>query len=133
MQINFSKTVKYVPTWRGNQDLPEDQQFSCELTVLNMAELMSLLDSFTAIGLEGQVDTDTVENNKIKPVIDEFGTLLPSHVQMAGLNTQHGAVSVEDIVTYPIYLNLALELLMKLSEISSPSDDDVGNLSKPSA
>ncbi len=135
MKVNFSKSQSYVPEWNGNRDLPETEQVKCSLSILDMNALMNLLDSFTAVGLTGEVDTDKVDSNKIKPVLAEFGNLLPSHVtHFEGLfNASGEAITIEDLVTYPIFLNLALELLMKLSEISSPSEDDTKNSNEPSA
>jgi len=135
MKIDFSLSVPYVPEWRGNKTLPETEQIKCSLTVLDMGSLMSLVDAFTEIGITGEVDTDNVSGDKIKPVLEQFGSLLPEHVTaFDGLFDAAGkAITVEDVVKYPRFLNLALELLMKLSEISSPSDDDVGNSNEPPA
>jgi len=135
MKIDFSLSVPYTPEWRGNKDLPETEQVSCKLVVLDMGSLMSLVDAFTEMGITGEVDTDNISGDKIKPVLDQFGSLLPAHVEdFTGLYDASGrALTVEDIVKYPRFLNLALELLMKLSEISSPSDDDVKNLKEPLA
>jgi hypothetical protein len=134
MKISFSKEQKYVPTWRGNDTLPLEEQVSVTLKVMNMASLMGLLDVFSEVGLTGEVDTEKVSNDKIKPIVAQFGSMMPEYVvDLKGLfDTAGEAMTVEDIVTYPVFLNLCLELLMKLTEISSPSDDDVGNSNEPS-
>jgi len=135
MKVDFSTTVPFTPEWRQNRELPKEEQVSCDLTVLDMNALMSLVDAFTAMGIEGTVDTDNLDTAKIKPILEQFGSLLPAHIEnFIGLYDKSGrAVTVEDVVKYPRFLNLALELLMQLSTISSPSDDDAGNSNEPSA
>lgn len=129
MKIDFSLVVPYTPEWNGNKNLPAGEQVTCSLSVLDMSALISLLDAFTSVGLNGVVDTDNVSGAKIKPVLENFGELLPKHVtELKNLFDQGGRlVTVDDIVKYPRFLNLALELLMQLSVISSPQDEDVGN------
>lgn len=128
MKVTFSKTVPYTPTWRGNTELPEEEQVKCVLQVLELNELLSLVDSFNQAGLEGEVDTDSVDLGTMKPIVTEFAHLLPARAEIKGVFDSAGeAVSVEDIVKYPVFLNLALEILMKLAEISSPNEDDVKN------
>lgn len=128
MKINFSHTVPYTPTWRGNDELPDAEQIKCELKVLSMGSLMNLLDAFGSAGLKGEVDTEKVDASTIKPILEQFGDLLPAHVTIEGLYGPAGqAIDIKEIVEYPFFLNLCLELLMKLSEVSSPSDEDVKN------
>jgi hypothetical protein len=129
MKITFSDKVTYIPTWRGNDKLPKDERFSCDLTVLEIGPLMELMEVFQRSGLTGEVDTDKVESQSVEPLLKQFSSLLPKHVvRFEGLYDQGGrAITVEEIVRYPFYTNLGFELLMKLVEISSPSDDDVKN------
>lgn len=129
MKVKFSKQVKYVPTWNGNRDLPEEERISCELTVLNMGSLMDLIDSFQSLSVDGKVDTDKVESSSMKPIIEQFGSLLPKHVvNFQGLYDDAGkAIEVAEIVEFPKFMHLAIELLLQLSSISSPSEDDVKN------
>lgn len=135
MKIEFSTIIPYTPTWKGNDQLPENERITCKLKVLEMGALLSLVDAFSAAGLEGQVDTEKVKGDKIEKVLGQFGSLIPQHVEdFTGLYNASGeAISVDDVVKYPVFLNLGLELLMKLAEISSPKDDDEGNSKKPSA
>lgn len=134
MKTDFSKDHDYTPEWNGNKELPEDEQVKCVLSVLDMDALMALLDAFTEVGIEGEVDTDSIDAAKIKPVLEQFGDLLPKHVtELSNLFGKKGdALTIEDVVKYPVFLNLALELLMKLTEVSSPTDEDVGNSNEPS-
>lgn len=126
MKFSFSKDVEYVPEWNGNDKLPAKEQIKCKLTVLNMGELMALVDAFTSAGITGEAQVQ--DTSTMKPVLDQMGPLLPKHVQMTGLYDDSGkAITMEEIVEYPVFLNLCVELLMKLSEISSPSEEDAKN------
>lgn len=135
MQVEFSAEVSYTPTWNGNDKLPEDERITCKLVVLDMNALIALVDAFSEAGITGEVDTDKVEGSVIKPVLKQFGELLPAHVQdFDGLYAKKGEkITIEQVVNFPKFLNLALELLMKLAEVSSPSDDDTKNLNEQSA
>lgn len=126
MKFAFSKEVDYVPEWNGNDKLPAKEQVKCKLTVLNMNELMTLVDAFTSAGITGELNTE--DTSAMKPILDQMGPLLPKHVEIKGLYDEGGkAITMEEIVEFPIFLNLCVELLMKLSEISSPSEEDAKN------
>lgn len=135
MKIEFSTSVPYTPSWKGNDKLPEAERISCELKVLNMGSLLSLVDAFSAAGLEGEVDTDHVKGEKIEKILGQFSHLIPEYVEnFKGLYNSAGeAITISQVTEYPVFLNLGLELLMKLAEISSPKDDDEGNSNEPSA
>lgn len=129
MKIDFSSSVPYVPEWRGNQKLPPKEQVKCDLEVLQLGDLMSLVDAFSQAGLASNAKPEEIETGQMNPILDKFAVILPNHVKnLKGLYDASGkAVAVEDIIKYPVFLNLGVELLMKLAEISSPSDDDEKN------
>ena len=136
MQISFSKIVAYTPEWRDNDKLPEAEQCSASLTLLDVEDLMFLLDAFSEAGIEGEVEQADLGTEQLKPIIKTNGHLLPKYVKISNLKnkvTGGEEITIEDIVKYPYFLNLAAELLMKLAEASSPSDDDVGNSNAPLA
>lgn len=135
MQTDFSLTQSYIPEWNGNRALPEDEQIKAVLSVIDMGSLMRLVDAFSKTGIasEGKVDTDNIDHSAIQPVLNEFGGLLPQNVKLSNLKGKDGVeVTIEQVVKFPTFLGLALELLMKLMEISSPSEEDVKNLNTPS-
>jgi len=133
MQISFSKTKMYTPEWRGNDKLVEGERFTASLTLLNVEDLMFLLDAFSEAGIEGEVDQSKLDTDQLKPIIKSNGNLLPKYVKVNNLkNSDDGSdIDIEAVVEYPFFLNLAAELLMKLAEISSPSDEEVGNSNAP--
>lgn len=128
MKITFSDTVPYVPSWRGNDKLPDKEQIKCELKVLDMGSLLNLVDAFSKAGIQGEVDTNA-DAAALRPVLEQFGSLVPQHVvSFKGLFDDAGkAITIEQVIEYPVFLNLSLELLMKLAEISSPSEEDIKN------
>ena len=129
MKIDFSVSVAFVPEWRGNTKLPAKEQIKMDLEVLELGALMELVDSFTNAGLRHEENTENMDVSAMQPILDKFAGILPTHVKnMKGLYDSSGkAVSIEDVAKYPVFLNLGVEMLMKLAEISSPSDDDVKN------
>lgn len=133
MQITFSKTITYVPEWRDNDELPEDEQFQAELSVMDVADLLFLLDHFSEAGLEGEVEVADVETKQLKPILEACGHLLPKYVVLSNLiNTEtETPITIEEVVNFPYFLNLSSELLMKLAEQSAPNDGDEGNSNAP--
>lgn len=135
MQIDFSLDHEYTPEWRDNDKLPEAEQFSTTLTILDVADLMFLLDTFSEAGIEGEVDAVTLDVDQLKPIIKSTGHLLPKYVTVTNLRKKAGGdeLDINVVVKYPYFLALAAELLMKLAEVSSPNEDDVGNSNAPPA
>lgn len=133
MQISFSTEHVYVPEWRGNDKLPAGEQFSTTLKILNVEDLMFLLDAFAEAGIEGEVEAETLGSEQIKPILKSNGHLLPKYVVISNLKNSITSteLTIAEIVEFPFFLNLAAELLMKLAEVSSPSDEDTGNLNAP--
>lgn len=133
MQISFSHTHNYVPEWRGNNTLPAGEQFSVTLTVMNVSNLMFLIDSFSEAGIDGKVEVGDFGSDQLKPLVEKIGHLLPEHAEVVNLKNSETAtdITIKEVVEYPYFLNLSVELLMKLSELSTPNDDDVGNSNAP--
>lgn len=135
MQITFSNKQTYTPEWRDNDKLVEGERFTVTLTLLNVEDLMFLLDAFSEAGIEGEVDQNSLGTEQLKPIIKTNGHLLPKYIVINNLtNSENGeAITIQHVVEFPFFLNLAAELLMKLAEVSSPSDEDSKNLDAPLA
>jgi hypothetical protein len=133
MQISFSVDHPYTPEWRGNNELPEGERFTATLSTLTVGDLMVLLDGFTAAGVEGTTEVSDIGPDQIKPILSQAGSLLPKYVKLHNLNRSDDGseVTIANVVEFPYFLNLSVELLMKLAEISTPQDDDVGNSNAP--
>ncbi len=134
MDIDFSIKVTYTPEWRNNQELPEGKQCKAELSVLDVADLLFLLDHFSEAGVEGESEVSDIGADQLKPILEACGHLLPKYVTLSNLHNKVTGVdiTIEEVVKYPFFLNLSAELLMKLAEQSSPNDDDEKNLNAPS-
>ncbi len=127
MKVAFSLITEYIPEWNDNRDLPEDEQCKATLNTLESMDLLELADALERQGLEGEVDTSRMTSKDIKSLLKETGRLLPKYVTIEGIEGDDGPVTLEHIVTYPDFMELAVELLMKLANISQPTEDDVKN------
>lgn len=130
MQIAFSRSVPYVPEFNKNKALPEDKQIKTLLVALEFGELISVTDALQRAGLD-KVDTTRlaeIDLAKMKAVIEMAGELIPAHVKsLEGLNDSDGPVKTTDLLSYSPYIELGFELLVKLVNISSPSETDAKN------
>jgi hypothetical protein len=127
MKVKFSLTREFVPEWQDNRELPDAEQCKCQMKTLESMDLLELADALERQGLEGTVDTGKMSAKDIKLLLEETGRLLPKYVTVENLEGDEGQVTLEQIVTYPDFMELAVELLMQLANISQPTDDDVKN------
>lgn len=127
MRVKFSLITDFTPEWNGNKELPEDEQCKATLKTLENMDLLEFADSLERQGLEGEVDTSTMTSKDIKSLLRETGRLLPKYVTIEGIEGDDGPVTLEQIVTYPDFMELAVELLMQLANISQPTEDDIKN------
>jgi len=117
MKIKFSKSIVFTPVWRGNDLLPKGERFTIALEVLQFNDLMILLDAFKKKGEEADIGAITAVAI----------SLLPKYAKVRNLHDDDGEVNIEQLVKYPSYLDLVVEILTKLSEISMPTKDDEKN------
>lgn len=130
MRIAFSKSVKYVPEWNGNHEAPQDERYTATLQPTDLATLIDMMDTFQAMGVDtsGKVETDKIDASTVKAILNQFGATLPKFVELTGLvDADDKPITVEDVVRYGPFMPLAMELLGKLAEISSPQQDDEKN------
>lgn len=127
MKVKFSLVSEFTPEWNDNKKLPEAEQCKATLKTLESMDLLELADALERQGLEGEVDTSTMSSKDIKSLLSETGRLLPKYVTIEGIEGDDGPVTLEQIVTYPDFMELAVELLMKLANISQPNEGDVKN------
>ena len=134
MQISFSREHVYVPIWNNNNKLPEGEQFSATLKILDIGDLLFLLDSFNEAGVQGTVEVTAVGVSQLRPILKTVGHLLPKYVTIKNLRNKESNIDVDiaQIVEFPYFMSLSVELLMKLAEVSTPSETDEKNLSEPS-
>jgi len=134
MQISFSREHVYTPEWNGNDKLPEAEQFTATLKILDVGDLLFLLDAFSNAGIEGKVEVSDVGTTQLRPILETVGHLLPKYVTVKNLRNKESDVDIDvaQIVEFPYFMSLSVELLMKLAEVSTPSETDEKNLSEPS-
>lgn len=127
MKVKFTVSQRFEPEWEGNRELPEDERISMTLCPLDLASLVELSDAFRAAG--ASENNTEVSQTDMMPVLNQFKHVLPQCVtDFKGLSNQDGtAIGVEQIIKYAHFTSLAVEILMKIVEISSPSDSDVKN------
>lgn len=127
MKVKFSKKITYYPTWNGNT--PEgDDAFMVTLEPCSFGELLDLVEALGNAGIQGQeLDSGQIDVKHIQPLINSYGHLIAKYVEIKGLEGQDGEITIQDVVRYGAFLGLAVELLSKLTEISSPSEEDEKN------
>ncbi len=134
MQISFSREHVYVPEWNGNNKLDPAEQFTAVLKILDVGDLLFLLDAFSKAGVEGKVEVSDVGTAELRPILETVGHLLPKYVTIKNLRNKESETDIDiaQVVEFPFFMSLSVELLMKLAEVSTPSETDEKNLSEPS-
>lgn len=134
MQISFSREHVYAPEWNENDKLPEAEQFTAILKILDVGDLLFLLDAFSNAGVEGKVEVSDVGTAQLRPILETVGHLLPKYVTIRNLRNKESDTDIDigNIVEFPYFMSLSVELLMKLAEVSTPSETDEKNLREPS-
>jgi hypothetical protein len=134
MQISFSREHVYAPEWNGNNNLDPAEQFTATLKILDVGDLLFLLDAFSNAGVEGKVEVSDVGTAQLRPILETVGHLLPKYATIKNLRNKESETDIDiaQIVEFPYFMSLSVELLMKLAEVSTPSETDEKNLSEPS-
>lgn len=132
MKVKFSKSVQFTPEWNKNRELPEKDQIKLVLKPLLFDDLLAIMDALGGNKIIQEVKESGAEAVRervdMPRVIKEVGALLPKYVtEFSGLEDDVGPITIEEITQYPAFLGLAIEVLMKLAEISSPSEETEGN------
>ena len=129
MKVKFSKSVVFAPTFNGNLNLPAEDQFSAELSVLTTGDLLNVMDAFQSSGVQDLTDaTKQVEVASLKDMLKLVDVLLPKYVKINNLTGEDGsAITINDVVVSSVFMPLQIELLMQLSTISTPSDQSTKN------
>lgn len=128
MKIKFSLKRPFTPEFNGNRDLPEADQIKCILTTLDNFDLLELGDAFSRAGMnDGELDTSTISAEQARVLLDATVSIIPKYTEMTGLEGDDGPLTVEQIVRFPDFQELATELLVQLAQISAPTEADAKN------
>lgn len=117
MKSGFSKSVTYVPAFAGNREAPVEQQLRAELSPLNVYDLIALTE--VAQSQQGSQNQAEIA----KTLLTSCRDILPRYVKL------HGAedFTIEDVVNYFRFVDLAVELFGELQSISSPNETERKN------
>lgn len=129
MRFNFSREVKFVPEFDGNDKLPESEQFHVMLSPMSVGDCSLVADEFhNQTNGATEVDATKLNIGQIQSMIRQVGDVLPKYVlSVNNLSDSSGPVDIGVILSFMPYWPLANEILAKLVEISSPKESDVKN------
>jgi hypothetical protein len=114
MKVNWSREVKFVPKWRGN-DASTEGHLVAVLKPMTLKDVLFLQDS-----IQEAKRGDTLDNAAL---LKACGDYLPKYVTLQGAED----FTMEDVTQYAQFFDLAIELLMKVAEISQPNEADLKN------
>lgn len=129
MQLNFSKITMFTPEWNGNKELPTADQVKVKITVCEMGKLLQAVDAFKEAGAgETMIDTESLDQDSIKGLVEATADLLPAHIEIQNLKDEGGnELTGDDVVKYGALFALAAEILAELIRVSTPSEEDEKN------
>lgn len=135
MDIQYSKSVTFRPTFKGNLELPADKQIVIELTPLAQDEF-----SIFATGVVQSNMHEVAEDDKsgVKKAVlslevaSKFRDLYLQYgkahvVSITGLRVNGADVNADTVATETPLLGLVVEIVNKLWEISNLTDEDEKN------
>lgn len=134
MKVKFSRVIDYIPEYNDNRKLSAPDQIKTKLTVLTLAELAFVGEIIAKLGLDKEKGTlDAVKSSALKEMAADLAGILTAHVTLSGLEDETGPVEVAQLASLAPYMQLSLELLVELANISAPGETDVKNSNAPSA
>lgn len=124
MKVDWSKEVHFIPEWNENTTLPDNAQLKATFKLLDNGELQQVREEIKDAGFkEDENGKITVGEAQTPFIINSIKKYLPGHVTLTGNDN----FKVEDVVAYPQFIPLAMELFFKLVNDSAPKANDVKN------
>ena len=132
MKVTFTKSVLYIPIWKGNKDLPGSEQMSVTIQPLKIADLIAIMDAVGGIeNVEKIKEGDTSGIKNLAMMMESVGELMVEYCELKGLeDADNKPVEISDLTKYPYYMDLASELIGAMAQHSMPGDEEVKNLSE---
>lgn len=133
MKINFSHAVPFTPEWNENKSLPEKDQLKFELKPMLLGDLVDCGDTLSSSQLTPEEVAAAVketgspsseQRTKLKNKLDAIKTYVLEYAKIVSGND---GFTLEDVVSYGQFAELAQEVITKLIEISAPNQADVKN------
>lgn len=132
MKVDFHRVIEFVPDWKDNAELPEKEQIMIILSPLEYGDFLHVVDRISKIGAGGDLSEIQEDERRSKMVIDlmtDAGDIIPRYVQeVRNLEGPDGPIQPEDITKYSYFFELGIEVLNTLVEVSTPNEDEEGNL-----
>lgn len=122
MKTGLSLTKRFVPKFKGNQDLPVAEQLIATLSMPSVQDLFAILDRLSAAGFKSG-EASGVSVSQAGKIAVEAGAYIPKYVKLEG----NEDFSLDDIIKYPPYFPLAVDLLFALVDFAQPTEADVKN------
>lgn len=122
MKAGFSLTKRYVPTFKGNDKLSAAEQMVAVLSMPEVGEVFQILDRLQAGGFESGDEKKLTMTQAIS-LVTEAGHLVPKYVKLENAED----FTIDDVVKFPPFFQLAAELMFALVDFAQPDEDDTKN------
>lgn len=122
MKAGFSLAKDFVPKWRDNDKANAADQLVVRLSMPSIQDVFTMLDVLNGLGVNGG-DAKSVSLQSSITIAKEAGSYLPQYVKL--LNADD--FTIEDVIKFPPYFGLAVELLFALLDFAQPSEDETKN------
>ena len=128
MKIAFSKSVRFEPEFHGNSKADPQERFFAILNIMSTGDLLIVMDALNGIGASNTIDTDKIDMENMRSLVELVPQLLPKYVTVHNLfGSDNNEIELDTILKSAAFLPLQIELLMKLSVVSSPSEKSEKN------
>lgn len=134
MKLTHSKSVKFYPVFAGNADLPDADKFFVELRPMDRADLFRAAPEI--VHIKGRINSadagdyaayQALQFAKETLEIFDRNDLKKYIMGISNLTLNGEPVSSSNLTEDPIFSSLVIEILMKLMEISSITEEDAKN------
>jgi hypothetical protein len=132
MKLKFSKNVLFIPAWEGNLELHPSEQISMRLKPVEFEDLMLIMDAMGGSKVMEAYKEDGVDGAQkmldATALLKAVKGIIPKYTsELTNLNGEEGPLTINDIVVYPNFMGLAIEIIMKLTNISMSSEETEKN------
>lgn len=133
MDLNFEDASTFTPEFRNNKKLPEDKQIKVSLRSLEFGHFLEIMDAMDTgeapVMIDGPNGTKVpkVSTGQVRRMVQASREIIPQYVTVENLTNKGSAVTVEEIVTKPVFMPLAQEIIMALMTLSMPTEDETKN------
>lgn len=123
MKAGFSLEQRYVPTWNGNAELNAADQMVAVLKMPTVQDLFTVIDTLSRNGVGATEDSAKLGMARNTAIANEAGTYVTKYVTLQNAED----FTLEQVVTYPPYFGLAVELLFAIIKFAQPNEDEEKN------